>query len=114
MSDEQTDGLTEEQVKRLPYTDTPATSSDVALEMRRHAAMVAAVVHAHPTGALDLLEDATKEPGQSVLIQEVRLAIALESWLGEAQAEAVQVISQGLGDAMLTQVAQVHDKLHEE
>lgn len=106
--------LNREQRENLPYGEhNPATSTDLVREMRVHAAMVAAVVAAKGKGALALLDDGTEEPGRSVVIQEVRVALALESLLGSEQEFILKTVLDGFTEPLLEQLANMHDRLHD-
>lgn len=85
--------LTPEQLARMPYQETPATGWDVTEEIVRLSSLIAAIVVGNPMSAGALISDGKKEPGTSVVIQQTRLALALESLVGgEIDAFATSLI----------------------
>lgn len=117
--------LSDEQMRRLPYQETPATSLDVTKEITHLMTMVASLVHvamapySHRTADLgakrvtEMIQDATKEPGRSVLIQQTRVAFALESWAGEYGQEIIKSFGEALPNIVAESIAAIHDEAHQ-
>lgn len=87
-------------MSRLPYQQTPAKVNEVIDEIIGAAAMAAGIVSAaHGDAALAwrMLEDATKEPGQSLLVQKTRAALALDSYVDTEVMARIAILLQSFG-----------------
>lgn len=108
--------LTAEQIASLPYQgDKPAGAEDVAKEIKRLCVLVASVAKAGPGGqsGADMLMDATKEPGQSVFIQETRVALALESWSSDAGKFLLTTMTEAMAQFTAESFVALHAAAHD-
>ena len=78
----------------VPYQSSEVTALDVATEIGNVVAVIDGAVHAAGVNAGPMLSDATREPGQTLLVMKTRLALALEGWLGSAVEDLLVRIQQ--------------------
>lgn len=116
--------LNDEQLRKLPYHEKPADALDVAREITNLASLVAGIIVAGmaPYGrysadigakkVAEMLEDATKEPGQSVVVQQARVALALESWAGEAGGFLLKTAMEAMPALIGESFVAIHNEAH--
>lgn len=107
----------------LPYHDTPADSLDLATEIGALIEVIAGTVAAAlegggriigPKMAAEMLRDTDKYPetARAVAGQQVRLALALESWRGHGGDELIQDVFGGIPRIISESFVALHGEAH--
>ena len=102
----------DEVLAKLPYTDKPAEMWDVLHELTNVVAMISAIVSVSPRTAMSQIKDGTKEPGQSILIAQTRLGIALESWAGTSGQDVIEALGETLPKVLSESFIALHHEAH--
>jgi hypothetical protein len=106
--------MNDELLEKLPYgpDKKPAEMWDVLHELTTLVTLIAVMASVNPRGVAALLKDTTKEPGQSVVIAQTRLGMALESWAGTSGQDVIEVLGPTLPELLATSFIALHAEAH--